>query len=328
MEYVRFGRSGLKVSRLAYGLGLRKQGDADAAERVVEAAIDHGINLIDCANVYGFHDDGTQRGTGEQVLSRVLARHRDDLVITSKVVSPVGQGPNDRGASRFHILREIDRTLTRLGTDHVDIYLLHTWDTETPLEETARALEDVVRPGKARHVGVSNYQAWQVLKMLWTQDRLGCDPLLCIQNPYSLLDRGLEREMFPAQRTEGFGVMTYSPLAMGLLSGMYRPDAPPPEGSLFAEPRYAGRFEQLMDERARTVLGLLGQIAAERERTVAQVAINWILSHPEVTVAITGGDTLAQMEENAGAVGWSLSDDECARLDEASGPLRTAGATA
>ena len=246
------------------------------------------------------------RGTSEQVLARVLRRHRDDLVVTSKVASRVGSGPNDAGLSRYHILREIDRTLARLETDHIDVYILHMYDDETPLEETLRALDDVVRAGKTRYVGVSNFQAWQVLKALWTQDRLGLDPLLCIQNPYNLLNRELEREMWPAHRDQGFGVMTYSPLGVGLLSGAYTPGEPPPDGTLYAS-RRAGDLEQDLNEAARRTLEILRQIADAHGRTVAQTAINWVLSHPEVTAAITGGDTAAHMEENVGAVGWSIT---------------------
>ena len=193
------------------------------------------------------------RGTSEQVLARVLKRHRDDLVVTSKVASRIGDGPNDAGLSRYHILREIDRTLARLETDHIDIYILHVYDDRTPLEETLRAIDDVVRAGKTRYMGVSNFQTWQVLKALWTQDRLGLDPLLCIQNPYNLLNRDLEREMWPAQRDQGFGVMTYSPLGVGLLSGAYTPGEPPPEGTLYATGR-AGNLEQHLNEAARRTL--------------------------------------------------------------------------
>ncbi len=316
MEYVKFGRAGVKVSRLAFGLGLRGQDNADEAERVIERGIELGINFIDCANVYGFNDDRANAGTGEQVLSRVLKRHRDDLVITSKVSSVIGDGPNDGGSSRYHILREIDRTLERLQTDHIDVYILHVWDADTPLEETMRALEDVVRAGKTRYVGVSNFQAWQVLQALWTQDRLGAAPLLCIQNPYNLLNRALEQEMFPAQREQGFGVMTYSPLGVGLLSGAYVPGQTAPPGSLYAT-RRAGELQRDLDE-GRLILTALTEIAAAHDRTPAQTAINWVLSHPEVTAAITGGDTVAHMEENVGAVGWSITADERQRLDDLS----------
>ena len=319
MEYVRFGRSGLKVSRLACGLGFRRQEDAGEAERTIERAVELGANFIDCANVYGLGDEDKVRGTSEQVLARVLKRHRDDLVVTSKVAGRIGEGPNDGGLSRYHILREIDRTLARLGTDHIDIYILHAYDDQTPLEETLRAIDDVVGAGKTRYMGVSNFQAWQVLKALWTQDRLGLDPLLCTQNRYHLLDRQLEREMWPAQRDQGFGVMTHSPLAVGLLSGVYTPDHPPPTGILHARGR-AGDLEKErdLDEAARRTLAILGEVADAHGRTMAQTAINWVLSHPEVTTAVTGGDTVAHMEENVGAAGWSITPEDRARLDEAS----------
>ncbi|MCY3737130.1 MAG: aldo/keto reductase [Gemmatimonadaceae bacterium] len=323
MEYVELGRSGLRVSRLACGLGFRGQEDAGEAERAIERAVELGINFIDCANVYGLGDEHKVRGTSEQVLARVLKRHRDDLVVTSKVAGRIGEGPNDGGLSRYHILREIDRTLARLETDHIDIYILHAWDDRTPLEETLRAIDDVVRAGKTRYMGVSNFQAWQVLKTLWTQDRLGLDPLLCIQNRYHLLDRQLERQIWPAQRDQGFGVMTHSPLAVGLLSGAYTPGHPPPTGVLYARGR-AGELEKERDleEAVPRTLAILREVADAHGRTMAQTAINWVLSHPEVTAAVTGGDTVAHMEENAGAVGWSITPEDRARLDEASAGRR------
>ena len=183
MEYVNFGKAGVKVSRLALGLGFRGQSDADEAERAIERAIELGINFIDCANVYGLGDDRANAGSSEQILGRVLKRHRDDLFISSKVFSPIGEGPNDSGASRYHIMREIDRTLGRLDTDHIDVYILHGFDDVTPLDETLRAMDDLVTAGKTRYIGVSNYRAWQVVKSLWTQDAIGLDPLICIQNP-------------------------------------------------------------------------------------------------------------------------------------------------
>jgi aryl-alcohol dehydrogenase-like predicted oxidoreductase len=317
MDYVNFGRAGLKVSRLAFGLGFRGQADPDAAERVIERAIELGINFIDCANVYGLNDDRANAGTSEQILARVLKRHRDDLVISSKVCGHIGDGPNDYGLSRYHIMREIDRTLTRLDTDHLDVYILHSWDDTTPLDETLRAVDDLVQAGKTRYIGVSNFRAWQVLKALWTQDQLDLDPLVCIQNPYSLLNRELEREMWPAQQDQGFGVMTYSPLGVGLLSGAYTPGQEPPAGSLYATVR-AQHFAAEMDQIAQETLDLLQEIAADHGKTVAQTAINWVLSHPEVTLAITGGDTTEHMEENVGAVGWSITAEERGQLDAVS----------
>jgi aryl-alcohol dehydrogenase-like predicted oxidoreductase len=318
MEYVNFGQAGVKVSRLAFGLGLRGVGDPDAAERLIEHAIECGINFIDCANVYGLNDDASlHAGTAEQILARVLKRHRDDLFISSKVFSRIGPGPNDAGSSRYHIMREIDRTLARLGTDHIDVYILHGYDQTTPLEETLRALDDLVRAGKTRYVGVSNFQAWQVVKALWTQASADLDALVCIQNPYNLLNRDLEREMWPAQRDQGFGVMTYSPLGVGLLSGVYVPGQAAPPGTLYATGR-ATNLEKEMNATAGATLELLKEIAAAHGKTVAQTALNWVLSHPEVSTAITGADTIEHMDENVGAVGWAISAQDRERLDEVS----------
>ena len=314
MDYIKFGHSGLKVSRLAYGLGFRGQSDATEAERTIERAIELGINFIDCANIYGLEDDRSNAGSSEQILAKVLKRHRDDLVISSKVCSSVGDGPNDSGLSRYHIMREIDRTLTRLDTDHVDVYLLHSYDGDTPLDETLRAMDDVIRAGKTRYMGVSNFQAWQVLKARWLQESLDLDPLICIQNPYNLLNRDLEREMWPAQRDQKFGVMAYSPLGVGLLSGAYSAGQVAPPGTLYATVR-AQHFTADMNARAQATLSLLREIAAAHEKTPAQTAINWVLSHPEISLAITGGDTVTHMEENIGAVGWSISAEERAQLD-------------
>jgi aryl-alcohol dehydrogenase-like predicted oxidoreductase len=317
MEYVNFGKAGVKVSRLALGLGFRRQPDADIAERTVEQAIELGINFPDCANAYGLNNNGTSLGTSEQVLGRVLKRHLDDLFISSKVYASIGDRPNDSGGSRYHILREIDRTLERLDTDHIDLYILHNYDPNTPVDETLRAMDDLVTAGKIRYIGVSNHRAWQVMKALWTQDKLGLDPLICVQEPYNLLNREVEAEMLPAIRSHGFGLMTYSPLAVGLLSGAYMPGEAPPAGSLYATAR-ADRYETEMDASARSILDVLHEVAATHQRTVAQTAINWVLSHPEVSTVITGGDTPEHMDDNIGAIGWSITDDERERLDEVS----------
>ena len=212
MEYVNFGSAGVKVSRIALGLAFRGQRTADEAQRVIEHAIDSGINLIDCANTYRLGDNriaGVARS--EEILNRVLKTRRDDVVITSKVFEPVGGGPNDRGTSRYHIMREVERSLKRLGTDRIDVYLLHAFDPETPLDETLRALDDLVKGGKVRYIGCCNFAAWQVCRALWTADGIDSSPFICVQNPYSLLDRGLEREMFGLVRDQGLGVMAYSP---------------------------------------------------------------------------------------------------------------------
>ena len=317
MEYVNFGSAGVKVSRLALGLGFRGQADEAEGQRVIERAIDLGINLIDCANTYGPGDDRTHIGRSEVVLGKALKGKRDDMVITSKVFSRIGTGPNDQGLSRYHIMREVERSLNRLDIDHIDVYLVHNFDESTPIEETARALDDLVHQGKVRYIGCCNHSAWQACKALWIQHTLNLAPYMCMQNPYNLLHRALEREIFPFVQSEGLGIMVYSPLAVGMLSGFYKPDAPPPEGSLWAK-RRMHQYETMMAGREGKVLTTLFDIANELDKTPGQVALAWVLSHPEVTVAITGGDTIAHLEDNIGGVGWTLDAALRERLDAVS----------
>jgi 1-deoxyxylulose-5-phosphate synthase len=320
MQYVQFGSAGLRVSRLALGMGLRGQADEAEAERLIRVAFERGVNLFDCANVYGLMDDRAFAGRSEEILGRALREHRDDVVITSKLAAPVGPGPNDRGASRYHMLREVDRSLARLGTDRIDVYLLHNFDSATPLDEQLRALDDLVRQGKVRYVGVCNYQAWQVCRALWVQERLGASPLITVQNPYSLLNRDLENEMFPMVRSLGLGIMAYAPLATGLLSGSYRADAPPPENTLWGSRRRA-MFAQTVAGRVSDVLSAVQKLAARTGASVAQVALRWVLAHPEITVAISGADSDAQLEQNLGALDAVLAPDDLRALDEASAGL-------
>lgn len=320
MDYINFGSAGVKVSRLALGLGLRGQADESAAQRLVEHAIDQGINLIDCANVYGPMDDRANIGRSEVVLGRALKGKRDDVVITSKVYGRIGPGPNDTGLSRYHILREVERSLKRLDTDHIDVYLVHAFDGATPLEETLRALDDLVRSGKTRYIGCCNYTAWQVCRSLWVADRLNTHAYMCVQNPYSLLNRRLELEMFGLVRDRGLGVMAYSPLAVGLLSGAYKPGQPAPAGSLWAT-RRKDSFGKTMAGVVADVVSTVHGVAADLGKTPAQVAIAWVLSHSEITCAISGADTIEQLDDVLGGVGWSLPTEIRQRLDEASAAM-------
>ncbi|MCZ6680228.1 MAG: aldo/keto reductase [Candidatus Poribacteria bacterium] len=317
MEYVNFGKAGVRVSRLALGLGFRGQPDEGEAQKVIEYAIAQGINLIDCANVYGTMDDRANTGRSEVILGKALKGKRDDVVITSKVASQIGDGPNDQGLSRYHIIREVERSLTRLNTDRIDIYLVHSFDESTPLGETVRALDDLVRSGKVCYVGCCNYTAWQVCKALWMADMIHATPYMCVQNPYNLLNRSLEGEMFGLVPDQGLGVMVYSPLAVGLLSGAYSPDRPAPVGSLWAT-RLRAEFSQAMQGAASEVISTLIELAAKLGKTPAQLALAWVLSHPEITVAITGGDTVDHINDNIGAVGWTLDDSVREKLDAVS----------
>ncbi|HZG68032.1 MAG TPA: aldo/keto reductase, partial [Herpetosiphonaceae bacterium] len=269
MDYINFGIAGVKVSRLALGMAFRGQADETVAQRLVEYAIDQGVNLIDCANIYGPMDDRANIGRSEIVLGKAIKGKRDSVVITSKVASAVGRGPNDAGLSRYHIMREIEGTLRRLETDHVDVYLAHVYDATTPLEETVRALDDIVRSGKARYIGCCNYAAWQVCRALWVADTLNATPYMCVQNPYSLLNRKLEVEMFGLVQDRGLGVMAYSPLAEGLLSGAYVPDQPPPPAGALWATRLRDRYERTMEGGVAEVVRTVHEIAADVGKTPA-----------------------------------------------------------
>ena len=232
MEFVRIGSSDLEVSRMALGLGFRGQSSESEAVRLIEHAIDSAINFIDCANKYQLRTDADDaHGSSEEILGRVLKSRRDEVVITSKVGDEGGDEKIAGGCSRENILREVERSLSLLGTDRIDLYLLHRFDPATPMEETLQVLDDLVTSGKVRYVGCSNYQAWQVCKALWFAERMQVTPFVCVQNNYNLLNRELEREMLPLVRDQGLGLMAFSPLQVGLLSGVYVPGEPPPAGT-------------------------------------------------------------------------------------------------
>ena len=320
MNYVNFGAAGVKVSPLALGLGLRGQGDAAAAQRMIEYAIDQGVNLIDCANIYGTMDDRAHIGQSEIVLGRALKGKRDDVVITSKVAGALGKGPNDGGLSRLHILREVENSLKRLETDHIDVYLVHVYDPTVPQEETVRALDDLVHSGKVRYIGCCNYAAWQVCRALWLADSINATPFMCVQNPYSLLNRRVEQEMFGLVREVKLGYMAYSPLAVGLLSGAYKPGQPAPAGSFWAT-RRKDWFAKAMASDVGEVINTVHRLAGELGKTPAQLAIAWVLSHPEVTVAISGADTVEQFDDVLGGVGWTLDPEVRKELDDVSAAL-------
>ena len=307
--YTNLGNSGLKVSRVALGCGLRGQNDPEEFTKLIHKAIDLGINFIDCANVYGLSDNRERAGTSETILGQAIKGKRDDLIITSKVSSPIGtqNGPNDQGTSRYHILREAEKSLKRLNTDHIDIYLIHQFHSSTPYDESLRAMEILIQQGKIRYVGVCNYQAWQVVQSLRMQDTLNAAPLVTIQNPYSLLNRGLEKEMFPMLRETGIGMMAYSPLAAGLLTGT----AAQP---VVARTKSNQDLNNLIEKTRKPLL----KISQETGYTIPQIAIAWILSKPEVSAVITGSDTHQQVEENVASLKAEIPPETLETLDEIS----------
>jgi aryl-alcohol dehydrogenase-like predicted oxidoreductase len=308
MEYRRLGKAGVKVSPLCLGTGVRGHLDAERLTQVVERAIDLGCNFLDCANNYG-------GGQSEIVLGKAIKGKRDDLVITSKVYTKIGPGPNDGGLSRYHIMREVERSLKKLQTDRIDIYYLHNVDPETELEETLRTMEDLVRQGKVRYVGASNYSAAQVVELLWTAERLGLEPIACLQNQYNLLHRWkMEPELLTLCRRYRLGLMTYSPLAIGLLSGRFRRGEEPPAGT----PWNRERLQKAMSQRSDQVVQTLIALAEERGATPARMAIAWLLDHPEVTAPIVGADRLEYVNDVFGALEIKLTQEERQALDEVS----------
>jgi aryl-alcohol dehydrogenase-like predicted oxidoreductase len=307
VKYRRLGKAGVKVSPLCLGTGVRGELDEVSLTRSIERAIDLGCNFIDCANNYG-------RGQSEIVLGKAIVGKRDDLVITSKVWTPTGPGPNDRGLSRFHIMREVERSLTKLGTDRIDVYYMHRVDPETELEETLRTMEDLVRQGKVRYVGASNHSAAQVIELLWAADRLGAEPIACLQNQYNLLHRWtVEPELLALCRRYGLGLTTYSPLAIGLLSGRFRRGEEPP-GTFWTQ----ARLDEALSERGDRVVQTLIGLAAERGVTPAQMAVAWILDHPEVAAPIVGADRPEYVDDVFGALDIELTDEERKTLDAVS----------
>lgn len=313
MDYVKLGRSGLKVSRLCLGTAFRGywngHTDVETATQTIRKAVEGGINFIDCANYYF-------QGRCEELLGQAVRDmdNRDDLVITTKVWSRIGEGVNDRGLSRFHIMREVERSLERMQLDYIDIYLLHNFDPDTPLDETLRAFDDLVRQGKVRYVGACNFTAAQVVEALWVAESGGLDRWAILQNQYSLLHRNeIEPELLPLCERFGLGMMTYSPLAIGLLTGHFRRGQMPPADSPWA--RNVDRFDHFMNERSDKLVQKLVEIGQEQDRTAAQVAIAWLIDNPLITAPIIGPDRPEHVEEVLGALTVELSPALRAELD-------------
>lgn len=317
MEYTTLGHTGLQVSRLCLGTAFRaslfkERYDDALCTRVIHHALDADVNFIDTANYYSY-------GRSEEILGRALHGRRDEVVLATKVRSPVKDhpGPNDTGLSRYHVMRECERSLRRLRTDHIDLYWLHAPDEQTPIEETLRALDDLIRQGKVRYIGCCNYAAWKVCEALWCSDALSLNRFVAIQNQYNLLNRWeVEPDLLPMCRKFGLGLTTYSPLAVGLLSGQFRRGQPVPAGTPWSagEP-YAERFDQAMSEAADKVVQRLIDIGQAHGKTPAQVATRWLLDRHEVSSVIMGPDRPEHVDDVLGALGWSLTPEEQADLD-------------
>lgn len=324
MEYVRLGSTGLKVSRLCLGCmtyGESARGnhawtlDETQSRPFFRQALDAGINFFDTANSYS-------DGTSEEFLGRALREYvpRDEVVVATKVFFPLRKEPNSGGLSRKAIMREIDASLRRLGTDYVDLYQIHRWDYDTPIEETLQALHDVVKAGKARYIGASSMHAWQFAKALYLADRHGWTRFSTMQNHYNLLYREEEREMLKLCRAEGVGVLPWSPLARGRLTRDWA------EGSARADTDdVLKRLYSATEQADRGVIDAVGEVAAQRGVSRAQVAMAWLLRQPAVTAPIVGASKPRHLEDAVAALALRLTDEEAARLEAAYAPHPVAG---
>jgi len=319
MEYRQLGRSGLKVSILSFGTGtfgggnefFRAWGETDVneAKRLVDICLEAGVNLFDTADIYS-------NGLSEEILGKAIAGKRQDLLISTKTTFRFGNGPNDVGSSRYHIVRACEASLRRLGTDYIDIYHMHGFDAITPVEETLEALDTLVRSGKVRYIACSNFSGWHLMKSLATSDRYGWARYVAHQVYYSLLGREYEWELMPLGIDQGVGALVWSPLGWGRLTGKIRRNQPKPAVS---------RLEKTADygppvpiEHVHNVVDAIDRIAKETGKNVPQIALNWLISRPTVASVIIGARDEAQLRQNLGAVGWNLSPDERAGLDAVS----------
>lgn len=291
MNYRTLGSCGVKVSPLCLGTMMFGGVTAEPESiRIIHRAVDDGINFIDTANVYA-------KGESERIVGKAVSDRRDRVVVASKVRVAVGTGPNDVGCSRYHILREVENSLKRMKLDHIDLYYLHQYDYETPLEESLRAMDDLVRQGKVRYIGCSNYYAYQVVEGLWISDQRGLERFACVQPLYNIMNRDPEIELFPMCRAFGIGVVPYSPLARGVLTGKYKPGQQFPSDSRAA--RNDKRIQETeLREESFVVAEKLASVAERKGVSLGQFALAWALANPIVSSLIIGPRTMEQYEDN------------------------------
>ncbi|MDA1329543.1 MAG: aldo/keto reductase [Chloroflexi bacterium] len=302
MHYRRLGSAGLKVS--AIGLGTNQFGgkvSAKLATQIIHAALDEGINLIDTADIY-------QNGRSEEAIGAAIKDRRENVVIATKFRHKVEPGgPNDQGASRHHILQGVEASLRRLKGEYLDLYQIHSWDSETPLEETMRALDDLVRAGKIRYIGASNFSAWQLAQANAIAQSLGLTKFVSIQPHYHILERGIEQEMVPAAQYLGIGILPYFPLAGGFLTGKYQPDQPAPKGSRGENSPYVQKY---MTANNFDNLENLARFAEAHGHTLNELAHAWLLAQPQISSVISGATKVDHVRANAKSAAWELTAEE------------------
>lgn len=319
METRLLGRSGLKVPVLSLGTGtfggvgemFSKWGttDVEEATRLVDISLEAGMNFFDTANVYS-------RGASEEILGRAIRGRRGQVLLSTKATFAMGDGPNDKGSSRHHLMKSVDASLKRLGTDHVELLFMHGFDALTPVDEVLRALDDLVRAGKVLYIGCSNFSGWHVMKSLATSERDGLGRYVVYQGYYSLIGREYEWELLPLMIDQGLGTMAWSPLGWGRLTGKIRRGQPTGAGRIRSGGAEGG--PPVDDELLYDVVDVLDAVAEETGKTVPQIALNWVLQRPTVCNVVIGARNEEQLRQNLGAVGWKLTAEQIAKLDAAS----------
>ncbi len=321
MEYRQLGRSGLKVPVLTLGTGtfggagdfFKGIGSVDvaAAERLVGICLEVGLNMFDSADVYS-------HGLAEEILGKAIRGHRDEVLISTKATFSMGPGPNEVGSSRYHLLRACEASLRRLGTDHIDLYQLHGFDAVAPVDEVMRTLDDLVRSGKVRYIGCSNFSAWHLMKSLAVSDRLGLERYVAHQAYYSLVGRDYEWELMPLGLDQGVGAVVWSPLGWGRLTGKIRRGKPLPQDTRLRNDVSMAGGPPVEAEHLYRVVDALETVGKETGKTIPQVALAWLLTRPTVSTVILGARTEDQLRQNLGALGWTLTPAQLAALDAAS----------
>ena len=321
MEYRQLGGAGLKIPVLTYGTATFGGGNeffktwgstqTEEATRLVKHCIDAGVDLFDCADTYS-------DGLAEEILGKAVKGYRDKTLISTKATFPMGSGPNDMGSSRYHVVKACEASLKRLSTDYIDIYHMHGFDGNTPVEETLRALDDLVTSGKVRYIACSNFSGWHLMKSLAVSDRYGWNRYVAHQVYYSLASREYEWELMPLALDQKVGALVWSPLAAGLLTGKFRRNKPAPKESRVAQGGSPVPLSVISDEVLYKVVDVLNDISRETEKSIAQVSLNWLLQRPTVSSLVIGARTEQQLKENLGATGWDLTTEHIRRLDAAS----------
>lgn len=325
MEYRQLGRSGFKVPVLSFGTGtfggqgefFKAWGSTDVAEatRLVDICLEAGLTMFDSADIYS-------AGRAEEVLGQAIQSRRDQVLISTKATFRAGAGPNDVGSSRYHLLRSVEGSLRRLRTDYVDLFQLHGFDAVTPVEETLSTLDQLVREGKIRYIGCSNFSGWHLMKSLAVSEKYGLARYVAHQAYYSLVGRDYEWELMPLALDQGVGAVVWSPLGWGRLTGKLRRGQPLPESSRLQSQRVRDNGPPIAEEYLYRVVDALDEVAEETGKTVPQVALNWLLRRPTVATVIIGARHEEQLRDNLGAVGWELSAAQIAKLDAASSATR------